>query len=166
MLVDLGRLEREYFERWPDLDDPKQRPALVPAGIAAHRCTARSPKPIFWPSPKPSATSGACRASMARCLWRGIRTRFPGPPSTRRWKFSPAITCTPSSSRSGWFAARPSGTEAVYKIYGESFKDEAPERNRPRRSQAGTCRGLGLGRTSQRKGGMMGRWPSVGAVST
>jgi phosphoglucomutase len=26
---------------------------------------------------------------------------------------------------SGWFAARPSGTESVYKIYAESFKDEA-----------------------------------------
>ena len=23
----------------------------------------------------------------------------------------------------GWFAARPSGTEAIYKIYAESFKD-------------------------------------------
>ena len=28
-------------------------------------------------------------------------------------------------ARSGWFAARPSGTEAVYKIYAESFKDES-----------------------------------------
>ena len=28
-------------------------------------------------------------------------------------------------ARSGWFAARPSGTEAIYKIYAESFKDEA-----------------------------------------
>ena len=28
-------------------------------------------------------------------------------------------------ARSGWFAARPSGTEAVYKIYADSFKDEA-----------------------------------------
>ena len=28
-------------------------------------------------------------------------------------------------ARSGWFAARPSGTEPVYKIYAESFKDEA-----------------------------------------
>ena len=27
-------------------------------------------------------------------------------------------------TRSGWFAARPSGTEDVYKIYAESFKDE------------------------------------------
>src|SRR5207237_7095467 len=29
-------------------------------------------------------------------------------------------------TRGGWFAARPSGTEAVYKIYAESFKDDAP----------------------------------------
>jgi phosphoglucomutase len=28
-------------------------------------------------------------------------------------------------SASGWFAARPSGTESVYKIYAESFKNEA-----------------------------------------
>jgi phosphoglucomutase len=28
-------------------------------------------------------------------------------------------------TRNGWFAARPSGTEAVYKIYAESFEDEA-----------------------------------------
>jgi len=28
-------------------------------------------------------------------------------------------------SESGWFAARPSGTENIYKIYAESFRDEA-----------------------------------------
>ena len=28
-------------------------------------------------------------------------------------------------SANGWFAARPSGTENIYKIYAESFKDEA-----------------------------------------
>ena len=27
-------------------------------------------------------------------------------------------------TRNGWFAARPSGTEAVYKIYAESFKNK------------------------------------------
>ena len=27
-------------------------------------------------------------------------------------------------SESGWFAARPSGTEEIYKIYAESFKDQ------------------------------------------
>ena len=26
---------------------------------------------------------------------------------------------------SGWFAARPSGTENIYKIYAESFQDQA-----------------------------------------
>ena len=28
-------------------------------------------------------------------------------------------------ARSGWFAARPSGTENIYKIYAETFKDES-----------------------------------------
>jgi phosphoglucomutase len=28
-------------------------------------------------------------------------------------------------TKSGWFAARPSGTENIYKIYAESFKDNA-----------------------------------------
>ena len=35
-----------------------------------------------------------------------------------------AIGSTQMTSRHGWFAARPSGTENVYKIYAESFKDE------------------------------------------
>ena len=29
------------------------------------------------------------------------------------------------ASETGWFAARPSGTEAIYKIYGESFRGES-----------------------------------------
>lgn len=29
------------------------------------------------------------------------------------------------TTENGWFAARPSGTEAIYKIYAESFKDDA-----------------------------------------
>jgi phosphoglucomutase len=28
-------------------------------------------------------------------------------------------------TQQGWFAARPSGTEDIYKIYAESFKDES-----------------------------------------
>ena len=28
-------------------------------------------------------------------------------------------------TKNGWFAARPSGTEKIYKIYAESFKGEA-----------------------------------------
>jgi phosphoglucomutase len=29
------------------------------------------------------------------------------------------------SAANGWFAARPSGTEDIYKIYAESFRDES-----------------------------------------
>ena len=29
------------------------------------------------------------------------------------------------STENGWFAARPSGTEQIYKIYAESFKGES-----------------------------------------
>ena len=29
------------------------------------------------------------------------------------------------ATENGWFAARPSGTEDVYKIYAESFRDDA-----------------------------------------
>ena len=29
------------------------------------------------------------------------------------------------TTNNGWFAARPSGTENIYKIYAESFKDQA-----------------------------------------
>ena len=45
------------------------------------------------------------------------------------------LTCAPGNNApigglkvvaaSGWFAARPSGTENIYKIYAESFKDPA-----------------------------------------
>src|SRR6266404_314229 len=34
MLVDVARLEREYYERWPDLGDPRQR---VSFGTSGHR---------------------------------------------------------------------------------------------------------------------------------
>jgi phosphoglucomutase len=45
------------------------------------------------------------------------------------------LTCAPGNNApigglkvvtaSGWFAARPSGTENIYKIYAESLRDEA-----------------------------------------
>jgi phosphoglucomutase len=39
------------------------------------------------------------------------------------------------ASRGGWFAARPSGTEDIYKIYAESFHDEAHLRRLIREAQ-------------------------------
>ncbi len=39
-------------------------------------------------------------------------------------------------SKSGWFAARPSGTEDIYKIYAESFRDEGHLRSLLQEAQA------------------------------
>ena len=67
-------------------------------------------------------------------------------------------------ARSGWFAARPSGTEAVYKIYAESFKDEAHlDAIVDEARSDGECRSLGLGRTGHRErtSGMMDRGRAI-----
>jgi phosphoglucomutase len=40
------------------------------------------------------------------------------------------------SSKNGWFAARPSGTEDIYKIYAESFRDETHLRQLLREAQS------------------------------
>ena len=45
---------------------------------------------------------------------------------------------------SGWFAARPSGTENIYKIYAESFKDAGAPRRDRRRGAAMVDRALSL----------------------
>jgi phosphoglucomutase len=46
-------------------------------------------------------------------------------------------------ARTGWFAARPSGTENIYKIYAESFKDQAHLDAIVREAQAIVDRSLG-----------------------
>jgi phosphoglucomutase len=40
------------------------------------------------------------------------------------------------TASSGWFAARPSGTEDIYKIYAESFRGKEHLRNILREAQA------------------------------
>ena len=43
----------------------------------------------------------------------------------------------------GWFAARPSGTEDVYKIYAESFRSEAHLQRIQHEAQAAIARAFG-----------------------
>lgn len=54
-------------------------------------------------------------------------TTLAGEPITSKLTAAPgngaAIGGLKVTTESGWFAARPSGTEAIYKIYAESFKD-------------------------------------------
>jgi phosphoglucomutase len=56
-------------------------------------------------------------------------TELAGEPIATRLSRAPAndapIDGVKIATASGWFAARPSGTENVYKIYAESFRDEA-----------------------------------------
>ena len=61
--------------------------ASARADTVARRCTARSPRPTSWPSPRRSATIAAARARMVRSTWARTRTRCPARRSARRWKF-------------------------------------------------------------------------------
>jgi phosphoglucomutase len=58
-----------------------------------------------------------------------VATSLAGEPIAEKLDHAPgngaAIGGVKVVAKNGWFAARPSGTEAVYKIYAESFKDEA-----------------------------------------
>jgi len=64
-----------------------------------------------------------------------------------------ALTAAPGNKQSfggikvvadnGWFAARPSGTEDVYKIYAESFRSEAHLRDIQREAQAALAQAFG-----------------------
>ena len=57
MLVDLSRLEREYFECRPDLDDPAQRVSFGTSGHRGSPSAGRSPRPTSSRSLKRSATT-------------------------------------------------------------------------------------------------------------
>ena len=64
MLIDPAALEREYFQRQPDLGNPSQLVSFGPAGTGLHHCAAPSPKPMSWPSHRLFATIGAATAPM------------------------------------------------------------------------------------------------------
>ena len=88
ILVDLGRLERAYYKRTPELDDPNQ---LVIFGTSGHRG-----------SPFSGSFTDTHIAAITQAIG-GLKV----------------ITA------SGWFAARPSGTEDIYKMYAENFSGAA-----------------------------------------
>ena len=99
MLVDVARLEREYYERKPDTGRPDaarrlrhQRPPRLTTRAA------RSPRPTSRRSPRPSATTGVARGSTARCTWARTRTRCPSPRSAPRSRCWRPTASRPSSS--------------------------------------------------------------------
>ncbi len=76
------------------------------------------------------AATAPQRAAMARLSPESIRTdHLAGEPIaaiiTRAPANDAAIGGLKVTTKNGWFAARPSGTEDIYKIYAESFRDHA-----------------------------------------
>ena len=69
------------------------------------------------------------KASLARLSPETVKeSKLAGDPITAKLTRAPgnkaSIGGLKVSTASGWFAARPSGTEDIYKIYAESFRDE------------------------------------------
>jgi phosphoglucomutase len=165
LLVDLARLEREYYERQPDVGDPDQ---LVSFGTSAGASFLRQDGTV-WTTDKDGPIMDLLAAEITARTGKDpgqhfdeLAAQFGTPyytridaPATPRQKeslgqLSPEtvkesrlageaitakLTCAPGNdapigglkvvTASGWFAARPSGTEDIYKIYAESFKDPA-----------------------------------------
>ena len=124
------------------LDDRQGRPHPRPAGGRDHRAhrtairasiSRRSRSQFGHPCYRRldaagrRAAEGDPQESVARVRWRRPRWR-----AIRSWTSRRARRATRPSlgglkvvTAEGWFAARPSGTEDIYKIYAESFRDEA-----------------------------------------
>jgi len=177
VLVDVGRLQREYFARKPDLEDPGER-WFVPGLFDGSCCFGgeESAGASFlrrdgsvWTTDKDGLIMNLLAAEITARTGRDLGehyrdleqqfgapcyTRIDAPATaeqkTRRARLSPEailasklagepitakLTKAPGNgapvdglkvtTASGWFAARPSGTEEIYKIYAESFKGPA-----------------------------------------
>ena len=109
MLVDLARLEREYYECLP-----RAGGRVRFAVLHAHRCAgrARAEGAAGEISPEAVKESHLAGEPIVAKL-----TRAPGNDAP--------IGGLKVVAASGWFAARPSGTENIYKIYAESFKGQS-----------------------------------------
>ena len=80
MLIDVAALERAYYDRKPDLADPRQR---VSFGTSGHRGTPLRRHVHRGPHPGDHAgdlrVPRSARASTARCSWARTRTPCPAP---------------------------------------------------------------------------------------
>lgn len=110
MLVNVARLITAYYTDVPDPSVPEQRIAF---GTSGHRGSAFERSFNEWHVL--AITQAICRyrkqQSIDGPLFLGIDTHALSEPAC-------------ASALEG-FAARPSGTEDMYKIYAESFRDEA-----------------------------------------
>jgi phosphoglucomutase len=97
MLVDLPRLEKEYFDRKPDLEDANQ---FVVLGTSGHRGTSLNG--TFTEAQVLAITQAICDYRKAL----GITGTLSLPA-----QYSAREVLAANNVDSGWLAARPSGTE-------------------------------------------------------
>ena len=76
MLIDVAKLERDYFDIQPDPATRTSSSASAPAATAARRSTARSPRRTSSPSPRRSASTGTAQGIDGPAVHRA-RTRTP-----------------------------------------------------------------------------------------
>ena len=97
-------------------------------GRAYTELTARLGAPVYTRIDTPC--SAQAKAAFTRLTPEAVRVAtLAGDPITARLTRAPgngaAIGGLKVTTAQGWFAARPSGTENVYKLYAESFRDSA-----------------------------------------
>ena len=123
VLIDIDRLVSRYYERRPDPNDPQQ---LVHFGTSGHRGTPE--EGTFTEAHILAISQAICdyRASqgISGPLFMGKDTHAVSAKLTAAPGGGEAIGGLKVLTTNGWFAARPSGTENIYKIYAESFKDQ------------------------------------------
>jgi len=88
ILVDLDSLEREYYERHPELADPNQLVAFGTSGHRGRRFVAHSREPTSRLSRGPSVTTVLTRLPAVRSTWGRRPSRLPALPSappSRSW---------------------------------------------------------------------------------
>ena len=113
MLIDVARLDREYFSRRPDLDVPEQ---LVSFGTSGHRGSplrGSFTRLTFSQSPRRSVTIGGPMAPMARFSIVSLTCVEQNQPGTRCALTRPrphrATGSPPRLGRSGALSARRDG---------------------------------------------------------
>jgi phosphoglucomutase len=128
----LGLLAAEMTARTGH--DPSQAYAEITAAIGAP-CYERIDAPA---------------SAAQKAVLKGLTAERVGLSTLAGEPITSAITAAPGNGQSiggikistadGWFAARPSGTEEVYKLYAESFRDEAHLRQLQTEAQAAISR--------------------------
>jgi phosphoglucomutase len=123
LLVDVARLEKEYFERRPD---PHDRYQLVSFGTSGHR-GAEFGSPYYTRIDAPATPEQ--KAKLQKLSPDAVKeSDLAGEPIIAKLTKAPGNNASIGGlkvrAQNGWFAARPSGTENVYKIYAESFKSQ------------------------------------------